>query len=88
MAGTSTYGLKFLMNTPVTANNMRASIDADLGGCQGPRRETTGFIFAVNATPIYWKSKRQTTTSLSSCEAEYVALLECAKVVTRYRKLK
>ena len=37
-------------------------------------RSTTGYIIYLNGNPIVWKSRRQTTTALSSMEAEYVAL--------------
>ena len=40
------------------------------------RRSTTGYCFSLNqmSAPISWKSKKQETVALSSCEAEYMAL--------------
>lgn len=40
------------------------------------RRSTTGYYFSLNqhGPPISWKSKKQHTIALSSCEAEYMAL--------------
>jgi len=40
------------------------------------RRSTSGYCFSLNSIgpPISWKSKKQSTVALSSCEAEYIAL--------------
>ncbi len=37
-------------------------------------RSTTGYVIFFCGNPVAWKSKRQSTTALSSMEAEYVAL--------------
>lgn len=61
---------------------MRAAVEAKLGGCATNRRSTSSFIFAVNGSPIFWKSKLQTVVSLSCGGAEYVSLSSCVKEVT------
>ena len=43
------------------------------------RRSTTGYIFMSYGGPVSWRSKRQPSTALSSCEAEYYAAAESAK---------
>ena len=50
--------------------------DSDWGTCVDDRRSTTGYMFMLNpqGPPISWKSKKQATVALSSCEAEYMAL--------------
>ena len=50
--------------------------DSDWGSSLEDRRSTTGYVFTLNPNgpPISWKSKKQTTVALSSCEAEYMAL--------------
>ena len=50
--------------------------DSDWGGDPGERRSTTGFYFSLTShgSPISWKTKKQPTVALSSCEAEYMAL--------------
>ena len=50
--------------------------DADWGGSED-RKSTTGYCFRLgdSAGPVIsWKSKRQQTVALSTCEAEYMAL--------------
>ena len=41
----------------------------------------SGFIIILNNAPISWSSKAQRSVTLSSSEAEYVALSEAAKEV-------
>ena len=40
------------------------------------RRSTTGYYFALNSNgpPVSWKTRKQETVALSSCETEYMAL--------------
>ncbi len=50
--------------------------DADWGSNDIEMRSTTGFCYTLNTKggAISWKSRRQPTVALSSCEAEYMAL--------------
>ncbi|KAF0704318.1 hypothetical protein AaE_015000 [Aphanomyces astaci] len=51
------------------------------------RRSTTGFICFVSGGAVSWKSARQRVVALSTCEAEYIALVEMAKEVVWLRGL-
>ncbi|TPX54120.1 DNA-directed DNA polymerase [Powellomyces hirtus] len=53
--------------------------DADYARCTDTRRSTSGYVFMLNGAAISWKSQRQKSTALSTAEAEYIALAECAK---------
>ena len=55
--------------------------DSDWAGSTTDRRSTTGYYFSLNSNspPVSWKSKKQSTVALSSCEAEYMALSACAQ---------
>ena len=50
--------------------------DADWASSKDNRRSTSGYYFALNDSgpALAWKSKKQPTVALSSCESEYVAL--------------
>ena len=55
--------------------------DSDWAGSVKDRRSTTGYCFSLseNGPPISWKSQKQSTVALSSCEAEYMALCAASK---------
>ena len=55
--------------------------DSDWAGSVIDRRSTTGYYFSLNPNgpPVSWKSKKQCTVALSSCEAEYMALSASAQ---------
>ena len=55
---------------------IHAYSDADWAADKTDRRSTSGYCVSLNkeGPAVSWKSKKQPTVALSSCEAEYVAL--------------
>lgn len=82
--------LPYIRGTPSIGVHLRASqtlsltaySDADWAGCPDTRRSTSGFCVFLGDALVSWSSKRQSTVSRSSAEAEYHgvanAVAECS----------
>lgn len=58
---------------------LTAYCDADWAGDLSDRKSTSGILIKCNPndSPIQWRTIRQQSVALSSCEAEYMALAAC-----------
>ena len=76
------YGLRFEPK-PVIDNKWKLTIytDSDYAGDKETQISVTGYILFFLGVPLTWKSKSQRSITLSSSEAEYVALSEAAKEI-------
>ena len=76
ISGTRNVGLTFgsVQNTSVTGYS-----DADWGGCKTTRKSTSGFVYLMAGGAVSWRSRKQTVTATSSCEAEYIATCTASK---------
>ncbi|XP_061989759.1 uncharacterized mitochondrial protein AtMg00810-like [Rosa rugosa] len=81
--GTLDYGITFRA-APL---ELRAYIDSDWAGDPNDRRSTTGFVIFLGNCPISWCSRKQTSVSRSSTEAEYRAMADTASEVLWLRHL-
>ncbi|GJX94804.1 hypothetical protein Tco_0349390 [Tanacetum coccineum] len=56
---------------------LTAYADADHAGCQDTRRSTSGSAQFLGDKLVSWSSKKQTSTSISSTKAKYIAMSGC-----------
>lgn len=59
--------------------------NADCGRDKGQRKSRSGFSVSLNGCPVLWMSKKQTIVSLSTAEAELIALSSCIRDASRTR---
>jgi len=61
--------------------------DSDWAGDVTDHRSTSGYIAIFGSAPISWKTRKQPTVALSSCEAEYISLTDGVKEALYLRRL-
>jgi ATP-binding cassette subfamily B (MDR/TAP) protein 1 len=59
--------------------NLEGYVDSDFAGKVDHRRSTTGYVFTLGSTAISWVSQLQKIVTISTTEAEYVAVTEASK---------
>lgn len=61
--------------------------DADWAGDTSDRKSTSGFVFMLGGAAVSWGSRKQNCVTMSTMEAEYVALSEAAQEAVWLRRL-
>uniref|UniRef100_A0A3Q7GQW1 Reverse transcriptase Ty1/copia-type domain-containing protein n=1 Tax=Solanum lycopersicum TaxID=4081 RepID=A0A3Q7GQW1_SOLLC len=74
--GTSDVGLIYGGDTQCLVTGYS---DSDYAGDVDTRRSMTGYVFTLGGSVVSWKATLQPTVTLSTTEAEYMALTEAAK---------
>ncbi|GJY64627.1 hypothetical protein Tco_0466087 [Tanacetum coccineum] len=74
LQGTINMGLWYPKDTAMA---LTTYADADHAGYQDTRRSTSGSAQLLGDKLVSWSSKKQTSTSISSTEAEYIAMSDC-----------
>lgn len=70
----ATLNLKMRYTKQPKADILVGYVDADWAGDKNDRKSTSGYVFKVFGNTVSWCSRKQPTVSLSSTEAEYIAL--------------
>jgi len=61
--------------------------DSDYAGNIDKRWSTTGYVFTLSQAPVSWHSTLQSIVTLSTTEAEYVAMTEAMKKAIWFQRL-
>uniref|UniRef100_A0AAV1UXQ0 Polyprotein n=1 Tax=Peronospora matthiolae TaxID=2874970 RepID=A0AAV1UXQ0_9STRA len=71
LQGTKSHGICFKSDDKV---DFCGYLDADWAGDHVDRKSTSGYALILMGAPVSWGSKKQSSVSLSTSEAEYIAL--------------
>jgi transposase InsO family protein len=81
LGGTRELGLRYAPGGEGAALDLVGFADASFADDERSSRSTAGFVFTLGGTAVAWRSKLQSLVTLSTAEAEYVALSDACKVV-------
>ncbi|GKV28505.1 hypothetical protein SLEP1_g37549 [Rubroshorea leprosula] len=78
LRGTTNVGLVYDRSAN-PSGNVVGFVDSDFVSDLDKRRSTTGYVFTLSGCAISWKATLQSTVTLSTTEAEYMAIIEAVK---------
>ena len=84
LRGTADYQLTF---GPSSDSKVIAYCDADFANDPDTRKSISGYALMFNGGCFTWSSRKQTSVSLSTAEAEYISAVHAAKSVSWLRTL-
>jgi hypothetical protein len=84
LKGTINIGLKYEITSD---DNLVGYSDADFAGDLDSRHSTTGTLFVMSNGAVRWSSKGQSFVTLSTTEAEYVALSATTQEAVWFKKI-
>ena len=64
-----------------------AYTDSNYATDEHDRKSVSGYVVTLGGSIVSWGSKKQDTVSLSSCEAEYIASVNCAQEIRYIQQL-
>lgn len=85
LRGSVGLGILFKFSEDPDHPDFLAYADADWANDSVGRKSTSGYVLLFNRAPVSWYCGLQTVVALSSTEAEYVALSDCAREVIHMR---
>lgn len=84
LQGTKTHGIWY--KTMPSSNELIGFCDSDFAGDESSK-STTGYLITFNGSIFHWKSQLQRHVTLSSTEAEVIALCSLAKEMSWIRRM-
>ena len=64
-----------------------AYTDSNYATDEHDRKSVSGYVVTLGGSIVSWGSKKQDTVSLSSCEVEYIASVNCAQEIRYIQQL-
>ncbi|OAE29077.1 hypothetical protein AXG93_1626s1040 [Marchantia polymorpha subsp. ruderalis] len=77
--GSHDTGIIYGCNNRSSEFQVEGFVDSDYAGSLDTRRSLTGYLFTIGGGVISWKSNLQPVVTLSTTEAEYIAVTEAVK---------
>lgn len=87
LQGTKNEGILLQGAKTLQDLHLECYVDADWGTDLEDRSSRTGVICCLSGSPVWWKSRKQQSIAVSTCEAEYMALFEGVKDVIWLRNV-
>jgi hypothetical protein len=87
LSGTTDLRLTFSGSTGDKGHSLAIYTDSDYAACPDTRKSVSGYVITLNGGAVDWRSKKQTTVTLSTTEAEYVAASGAARETLWFRQL-
>ncbi|SCZ93248.1 BZ3500_MvSof-1268-A1-R1_Chr6-2g08557 [Microbotryum saponariae] len=87
LVGTRNFGIQYQKTHQPMSAILEGFVDADHGADPVTRRSVSGYVFTCAGGAISWIAKCQTLVTLSSTEAEYVAMSYAAREGIWLRRL-
>lgn len=86
LRGTINVGIKYY-NTKRSEYEIIGYSDSDFAGDEQSSKSTTGYVMLFNGAPFHWKTQLQKHITLSSTEAEVIALCTLSKEMSWIRRM-
>ena len=84
LCGTVGYGMRYTSSSDLT---LVSYLDSDWAGSVDDRKSTFRCFFSLGLAMVSWFSRKQSTVSLSTTEAEYIATCMATREVVWIQKL-
>ncbi|KAI5334672.1 hypothetical protein L3X38_024805 [Prunus dulcis] len=85
LKGTTDYGLFYKKG--LKGDFLLGYSDSDYAGDFDDRKSTSGYVFMYGSVAVAWSSKKQLVVTLSTTEAEFIAVASCACQAIWLRRL-
>lgn len=81
---TKNFGMKYEVEIKGT---LIRCLDSNRTGCQNDRKSTLSYVCSLKSEVISWSSKKQKIVALSSCEVEYIFIINAVFVIIWLRRI-